>query len=148
MIIKNKIFEHKTRGEYEFEDISNVIFDFVKKTKVKNGLVNIQTLHTTAAILVNENEPLLIEDMKNHFKEFAKKDIYYGHNDFDKRTVNMCGLNECKNGHSHCLASYLPTNVTLNVVDSKISFGQWQRIFLVELDHSRPRQVQIQVIGE
>ena len=147
MIIKNTTLEYKTKGEYEFEDITDEVHEFVKKSGIKDGLVNIQTLHTTNAIIVNENEPLLIEDMKNNFREIAKKDIYYGHNDFEVRTVNMCGLEECKNGHSHCLAAYLPTSVTLNIIDSKVSFGEWQRIFFIELDHSRTRKVQIQVMG-
>lgn len=148
MIIKNKTLEYKTKGGLEFEDITDEVHNFVKKSGIKNGLINIQTLHTTTAIIVNESEPYLIEDMKNNFREMAKKDIYYGHNDFNKRTVNMCGLEECKNGHSHCLAIYLPTSVTLNIIDGKISIGQWQRVFHIELDHARDRKVQIQVIGE
>jgi secondary thiamine-phosphate synthase enzyme len=148
MIIKNKILSYQTKGEYEFEDITDGVTDFVKESGIKDGLINVQSLHTTAAVIVNENEPLLIEDMKNNFREIAKKDIYYGHNDFSIRTVNMCGPTECKNGHSHCLNAYLTTSVTLNVVDGKVSFGQWQRVFLIELDHSRPRKVQMQVLGE
>lgn len=148
MIIKNTTLDYKTKGENEFEDITDQVIDFVKKTNIKNGLVNVQTLHTTTAVIINENEPLLIEDIKNHFRGIVNKDIYYGHNDFEIRTVNMCGLTECKNGHSHCLATYLPSNVTLNIVDSKVSLGQWQRILFIELDHSRDRKVQIQVLGE
>jgi secondary thiamine-phosphate synthase enzyme len=148
MIIKNKTLEYRTKGGYEFEDITDEVVKFVEESGIKNGFVNIQTLHTTNAIIVNENEPLLIEDMKKNFREIAKKDIYYGHNDFDIRTINMCGLEECENGHSHCLAAYLPTSVTLNIIDGKISFGDWQRIFFIELDHSRNRKVQIQVLGE
>lgn len=148
MIIKNKMLEYKTKGEYEFEDITDEVIEFVEKSGVKNGLINVQSLHTTAAVIVNENEPLLIEDMKNNFRDIAKKDIYYGHNDFNIRTVNMCGLDECKNGHSHCLNAYLTTSVTLNVVDSKVTLGQWQRVFLIELDHTRPRKVQMQILGE
>ncbi|MEI6850681.1 MAG: secondary thiamine-phosphate synthase enzyme YjbQ [Candidatus Saccharibacteria bacterium] len=148
MIIKHKTLEYKTKGGYEFEDITDEVIKFVKQSKITAGFVNIQTLHTTNAIVVNENEPLLIEDMKNNFRELAKKDIYYGHNDFDIRTQNMCGLDECKNGHSHCLAVYLPTSVTLNIIDSKVSIGQWQRVFFIELDHSRNRKIQIQVMGE
>jgi secondary thiamine-phosphate synthase enzyme len=148
MIIKNKVLEYKTKGSYAFEDITDEVFKFIKSSKIKTGMVNIQSLHTTTAIIVNENEPLLIEDMKRNFSNIAKKDDYYGHNDFDIRTVNMCGLEECKNGHSHCLATYLPTSVVLNIVDGQVTFGEWQRIFLVELDHSRPRKVQLLVLGE
>ncbi len=148
MIIKNKMLEYKTTDEYEFIDITDKVTDFVKESGVKDGIINVQSMHTTAAVIVNENEPLLIEDMKNNFRDIAKKDIYYGHNDFTIRTVNMCGPTECKNGHSHCLNAYLTTSVTLNVVDGKVSFGEWQRVFLIELDHSRPRKVQMQVLGE
>lgn len=148
MIIKHKTLNYKTKGDLEFEDITDKVHEFVKKSGVKNGLINIQTLHTTTALIVNENEPYLIEDMKKNFREMAEKDVYYGHNDFSIRTVNMCGLEECKNGHSHCLAAYLPTHVTLNVIGSKVSFGQWQRIFFIELDHARDRKVQMQILGE
>lgn len=147
MQIKNKTFSHKTKGEFDFIDVTEEIEAFVKESGVKDGLVNIQSMHTTATVIVNEHEPLLIEDMKKNFKEMAKKDIYYGHNDFEIRTVNMCD-GECKNGHSHCLAAYLPTSVTLNLIDGKIQFGQWQRVFFIELDHSRPRKYQIQILGE
>lgn len=144
---KNQTLHFKTKGEFEFIDFTDKVVSFVKDSGVKNGFLNIQTLHTTATVLINENEPLLIEDMKKNFKTLAEKNIYYGHNDFSIRTVNMCD-GECKNGHSHCLALYLPTNVLLNVVDGKIQFGQWQRVFLVELDHSRSRGVSLQIMGE
>lgn len=148
MIVKNKTISFKTKGSLEFEDITKQVLEFVKESGVKNGLTNIQSLHTTTAVIVNENEPLLIEDMKQHFQEIAPREKYYGHNDLDIRTVNVCGPEECLNGHSHCLAAYLPTSVSLNINDGKLSLGKWQRIFHIELDHSRDRQVQIQIIGE
>ena len=148
MTIKNKTISYKTKGSYEFEDISDQVIEFTKECGIENGLVNIQSLHTTTAIMVNENEPLFIEDLKKHFEQMMPKEKYYGHNDFDIRIVNMCGLDECQNGHSHCLAAYLPTSVCLNLIDGKLSLGKWQRIFHIELDHSRDRKVQIQIIGE
>jgi len=67
MIIKNKTLEYKTKGEYEFEDVTEAVFEFVKDSGVKNGLVNVQTLHTTAAVIVNENEPLFARLPKKIF---------------------------------------------------------------------------------
>ncbi len=147
MIIEHKTLKYTTKESYAFEDMSDAIFKFVTDSKVKNGILTVQSMHTTAAIIVNENEPLLLEDMKNNFRDIARKDAYYGHNDFEVRTVNMCG-EECRNGHSHCLAAYLPTSVVLNVVNGKVDFGQWQRIFLIELDHARERKVSVQVLGQ
>jgi secondary thiamine-phosphate synthase enzyme len=148
MIIKHKTLSYKTKEYLEFLDITDKVHEFVAESGIKNGLVNIQTLHTTTAVIVNENEPLLVEDMKNHFREFVKEEGYYNHNDFDIRLAHMHGLDEYKNGHSHCLAAYLPTHVTLNVVNRKVTFGDWQRIFFIELDHARDRKVHIQVMGE
>jgi secondary thiamine-phosphate synthase enzyme len=148
MIIKHKTLNYKTKERLEFLDITDKIHEFVAESGIENGLVNIQSLHTTTAIIVNEDEPLLIEDMKNHFRELAREDAYYGHNDFDIRIAHMHGLDEYKNGHSHCLAAYLPTHVALNITDGKVSFGDWQRVFFIELDHARDRKVQMLAMGE
>ena len=143
----NKIFQYQTKKLFEFIDITDEINNFVKKSKIKNGLVNIQILHTSAALIFNENKPLFIEDIKRNLERIAPQSLTYQHDDFTKRTVNMCE-DECINGHSHCKAIHLLVNITLNLIDGKLQLGQWQKIMLVELDRSRPRKVQIQIIGE
>ena len=143
----NKTFTHQTKSGLEFIDITDEIEDFVKESEIRNGLVNVQTLHTTTAIILNENEPLLIEDIKENIKRTALKDHPYKHNDFKVRTVNMCN-GECANGHSHCQAIHLTPNIVINLIGGKMQFGQWQRILFVELDRARSRNIQIQIIGE
>lgn len=148
MTIFHKTLQYQTKGKFDFRDITEEAVDFVKQSKVKNGIINIQSLHTTATVYVNENEPLLIEDMKKNLEKLApEKGIEYQHDDFKIRTVNMCE-DECANGHSHCKTLYLPTNVALNIKGGKIIFGTWQRIMFVELDRSRPRKISLQIIGE
>lgn len=63
-----------------------------------------------------------------------------------KRTVNVCPK-ECINGHAHCKAIHLLVNIALNLVNGEMQLGQWQRVFLVELDRTRERKVQIQILG-
>ncbi len=147
MKILNKTFNYQTKGEYDFIDITNEVKDFVDNSGIKNGLVNIQILHTSAALMVNENEPLLIEDIKDNLEECSPKSKEYRHDNLSMRTVNVCD-NECMNGHSHCKAIYLLMNATINLIDNKLQLGQWQNIMLVELDSSRPRNIQVQIIGE
>jgi secondary thiamine-phosphate synthase enzyme len=147
MKIVSQTIELDTKADLEFIDLTERVRDFVKKSRVRNGLVNVQTLHTTAPLLLNEAEPLLMEDFKKHLKELSPRDLDYNHNDFKRRTVNMCD-GECKNGHSHCLAMHLPSNLTLNISNNELQFGQWQRIFLIELDRPRHRIVQLQILGE
>ena len=147
MKIASKTIELQTKGEFDFIDLTEESVKFLQKSQIKNGLVNFQTLHTTCPLFLNENEPLLLEDFKNHLEKLSPKNLKYNHNDFTQRTINVC-QDECKNGHSHCQALHLPSNLTLNIIDGKLQLGQWQRIFLVELDKPKLRKVQIQILGE
>jgi len=146
MEVLNKTIEIKTKGELDFIDITQQVKDFIKESKIKDGIINIQILHTSAALIINENEPLLIEDFKKNLEAAAPKNQKYEHDDLSKRTVNVCP-EECINGHSHCKAIHLLANVTLNLIGGELQFGQWQRVFIVELDRSRERKVQFQAIG-
>lgn len=147
MNIIHKTLEFQTKGEFDFIDFTDEIKKFITDSQIKNGLVNIQTLHTTASLFLNENEPLLLNDFKTHLSQISPKNAVYNHDDFKRRTVNICE-NECVNGHSHCAALHFPSNLVLNVIDNKLQLGQWQRIFLVELDKSKLRKAQIQIVGE
>lgn len=147
MKTKNKIIEIKSRKQFDIVDLTEQITDFVKQSKIKNGLVNIQSFHTTAAVFIQENEPLLLEDIKKFLERMASQKIEYNHDDFGRRTVNMCN-DECRNGHSHCKKTLLPTSTTLNLINGEIQFGPWQKILFIELDRARPRKVQIQILGE
>ena len=73
----------------EFIDITPHVIAHVRESGVRDGLVSIYSKHTTAAIKINENEPLLLKDMESFLQKVAPADQYYGHNDFEIRTVNM-----------------------------------------------------------
>jgi len=147
MKITNHIIELKTATTLDFIDITDKIQRVIKKANIKKGIINIQSAHTTMAVIVNEAEPLLIGDMKKTLERIAPRTTKYMHDNFDIRTVNMCD-GECKNGHSHCKALCLPTSQILNIIKSKLQLGQWQRVFAIELDRSRPRKLTLQIIGK
>jgi secondary thiamine-phosphate synthase enzyme len=143
----NKTISFKTKEKFDFIDITEQIKSFIVESKIENGLVNIQNMHTSSALIVNENEPLLIEDMKERLEKFAPQSLDYRHDNFSIRTVNLCD-DECKNGHSHCKAILMLPSVTLNLIKREMQLGRWQRIMFIELDSSRDRKVQIQIMGE
>ena len=147
MKVANKTIEFQTKEQFDFIDFTEQVKNFVKESQIKDGLVNIQILHTSSSLIVNENEPLLIEDFKNNLRKTAPQDLNYQHDDLTKRTVNVCP-SECINGHSHCQAIHLLVSATLNLISEELQLGQWQRIFFVELDQPRKRKVQIQILGE
>ncbi len=135
-----------TPGAPEFIDLTAEVMRVVAQSGVRTGQVTVFSRHTTAAIKINEAEPLLLADMRDFLSRIAPPDALYRHNDFDVRTVNMCE-GECANGHAHCQHLLLSTSETIPVVDGQLMLGIWQRIFLVELDRARPRQVVVQVVG-
>jgi secondary thiamine-phosphate synthase enzyme len=147
MKIINHLIKLKTATTLDFIDITDKIKAKLKRAGIKRGVVNIQSLHTTMAVLVQEGEPLLIMDLKKVLEKVAPRTVKYMHDNFDIRTVNM-NPNEPVNGHSHCKAAFLPTSCYLNIVKGNLQLGKWQRIFAVELDDSRPRQIALQIIGE
>lgn len=137
----------ESKDEFDIIDITDKVKRFVESSQIENGLVNIQTLHTTATIFVNEKEPLLLEDFKRHLENLSPRTLNYKHDNLSERTVNVCE-DECANGRSHCKAINLPVNICLNLISGQLQLGTWQRILFVELDRPRKRQVQIQIIGE
>ena len=130
----------------EFIDITNRVQECVTRAGVAHGFVIVYSKHTTAAIKINENEPLLLQDMEQFLDRISPRDGNYRHNDFTIRTVNMTN-DECPNGHAHCQQLLLGTSETVPIVDGLMQFGRWQSIFMIELDHPRDREVMVQVVG-
>jgi secondary thiamine-phosphate synthase enzyme len=129
----------------EFIDITEDVQRIVDESRALYGQATVFSSHTTAAIRVNENEPLLLQDMKRILHEVAPSHGEYEHNDFSRRAV--VEEDECANGHAHCQHLFLSTSETLPILDGRLALGQWQRVFLVELDHPRQRRVLVNVLG-
>ena len=138
--------EVETSRAPQFIDITDIVRTFVDQVHPRLGFVLVFSKHTTAAIKINENEPLLLQDMERFLDKLSPRNDYYGHNNFDIRTVNM-EEGEDPNGHAHCQHLLLGASETIPVVAGEIQLGRWQRVFLVELDRPRQREVLIQVLG-
>jgi secondary thiamine-phosphate synthase enzyme len=139
--------EVATRDPIQFLDVTDDVVELVRASGLRDGLVVVFSRHTTAAICIQEAEPLLLEDLRDFLRRSAPAQAHYRHNDFRVRTVHMHD-DESPNGHAHCLQLMLGTSQSIPVADGELVLGTWQRIFLVELDGPRPnRQVVVQVLG-
>jgi len=158
-----------TKYRQQFITITEEVKKVIQKSGVVNGIVTIQSHHTTASIWVNEDEKNLIgpneklgytSDLSRALDRFANPKEEYGHNDIKdvnnpkgKRDTHLCDadscgvVHECINGHAHAQAMMLHTSVTLIVEKGKLVKGRWQQIMLVELDHDRERNVTVMVQG-
>lgn len=143
---RHAVIHVTSRQPTQFIDLTDRLEDIVTTAGLHTGLLNVQSQHTTTAIVVNEREPLLHGDFVRLFERTAPIDQGYDHDDLTVRTVNLTD-DERTNGHAHCRALVLPTSVCLNVVDGRIQLGCWQRVFLVELDGPRMRAVSALILG-
>jgi secondary thiamine-phosphate synthase enzyme len=138
--------EYRTGDGPSLLDITDDVRQVVVESGLQFGQVSVYSNHTTASIRLQENEPLLLEDLKDLLKSLAPREEYYRHNDFDIRTVNM-HPNEPKNGHSHCQHLMLGTSETIPLISGNLQLGEWQSVFLIELDESRDRRVTVSIVG-
>jgi secondary thiamine-phosphate synthase enzyme len=139
--------DFQTRDPIQFLDITDDVANLVRAAGLRDGLATVFSRHTTAAVCIQEAEPLLLEDLREFLERSAPPQAHYRHNDFRVRTVHMHD-DESPNGHAHCLQLMLGTSQSVPVADGQLLLGTWQRIFLVELDGPRPaRQVIVQVLG-
>jgi secondary thiamine-phosphate synthase enzyme len=134
-----------SRCPTEFIDITDQLEALVAEAGIDAGFVNVQTLHTTTAIVVNEHEPLLLGDFRALLEQIAPLGRPYQH-DVGIRAVDPVP-DERRNGHSHCRALLLAASICLNVGDGRLQLGRWQRVFLAELDGPQLREVSIVVVG-
>ncbi len=137
----------RTRECLQFVDLTDRIAERVRASGIWNGTVNIQSRHTTTAIVINENEPLLLDDMRRALESLAPRQTLYEHDDLSRRAGPL-PPDEPLNGHSHCKALFLRASETLNIVEGRLDLGRWQSIFLLELCSARDRSVSLMIMGE
>ena len=135
----------RTVSRMQFVDLTELVAERVRRSGVAEGTVTVQSRHTTAAVLVNENEPLLIQDFEDRLEAWAPADACYRHNDLEVR--EGAPVDERPNGHAHARALLLGASVSLNVAEGRLDLGEWQSVFLVELDGPRERTLSVQVLG-
>ena len=135
----------KTSHGTEFIDLTVQIEQLATAAGIRAGVVNVQTLHTTTAIIVNEPEPLLLVDFEELLARTAPGHAPYRHNDTNVRTL-LPG--ERPDGHAHCQALLLGSSASLNYADGRLQLGRWQRVLLVELDGPGEREVSVVILGE
>lgn len=135
-----------TTAPAAFVDITDSVQQFVHGTRVRTGTVTVQSLHTTTALVVNEAEPLLLLDFHSLLDRLVPRGSLYRHDDLANR--RDIAADEPLNGHAHCRALLLPTSQTLTVIGGELMLGRWQRLFFVELDGPRRRDVVAVITGE
>jgi len=114
------ILKTKGAGLYVFSEQTQ---EFINKNKVVNGILNINILHTSASLTIQENaDPDVLYDLNNFFKKLVPMD-----NKLYKHTTE--GKDDMP---AHIKSALTNSHLTLSVKNSRIILGTWQGLYLFE----------------
>src|SRR5689334_22736300 len=130
-----------TRQKFEFINLTGLVEQRVAESGISNGMALVQSLHSTAAIFVNEWQDALLEDFRTLLETSVCAEAPWRHND--------PRYSDCDRGNaaSHLRALLLGSSAVLAVNGGRLVRGAWQSIILAELDGPRERSVSLQVFG-
>jgi secondary thiamine-phosphate synthase enzyme len=134
-------------------DLTDEIINYVLESKIKNGHIVIQPLHTTVGIYINENEKRLLTDFKNFLIRKVPFENDYMHDDIELR--EDCPSDEPLNCHSHLKSVFFSNpSISMIIFGGKLQMGKYQRILFAEFDgpcprtHKSKRRYAVSIIGE
>jgi len=139
----------RTAGGLTITDITDDVQECVRASAIVDGICCVYSPHTTCSVRVNEWEAGFLEDFAAMLRRLVPSEHYYAHDDWDRRTENICPEDmEVGNGHSHCMSMLLgPAGESIPVRDGELCLGTWQRVLFLELDRERERRWLVQVVG-
>jgi secondary thiamine-phosphate synthase enzyme len=145
MNIFKKTINIKSTKQVEFVDITDSVKEIVEDSGIRSGQVLVYSPHTSASIVINHNESMLIQDFMRVLYRLVPITDRYSHDLFELNNSNKSDGRS--NGHSHCKNMLLGVSETIPIEKGKMLLTQKQSVFLVELDGARTRDIIIQVIG-
>lgn len=134
MTVKTSFLKIDTNKNFEIIDITPQINDLIE---INEGIVSIFSKHSTSAIVVNENESGLLNDLEFTLDNLIADKYSYSHDRIDN------------NARSHLKSFILSSSETLPVKNGRLDLGTWQSVFFIELDGPRiSRTVTLTMVGE
>jgi secondary thiamine-phosphate synthase enzyme len=125
-------FSVKTGRSSDLIDITDSVQAAVGRSGVKNGICVVYLPHTTAGILINENESGFLFDLLKWLDDQVPVKGSYRHPD--------------GNAHAHIKASLVGVSKHLAIRDGRLALGTWQSVFLSEFDGPRTRKVLVKTM--
>jgi len=122
-----------TRAEATLEDITHRLSEVVRRSGVEEGACHLFVPHTTAGIIINENDdPAVGRDILARLEALVPSKGNYHHLE--------------GNAPAHIKASLVGSSQTVPIEKGRLVLGRWQGVFLCEFDGPRERSVLVQVI--
>ena len=120
-----QVFEEikiNTKGQGFYNFTENTI-DWINEQKIQNGILNINILHTSASLVIQENaDSDVLYDLKNFFHKLVPMDQkLYKHTTEGKDDMP-----------AHIKSALTNNQLTLSLKNKKLILGTWQGLYLFE----------------
>lgn len=130
----------KMKGHGHIENITGRIQERVQQSGLRAGIATIFVQHTTASVLIIEDEPGLREDTKTLWDRLVPENPGWKHNTYNPGETN---------GHSHLRGQMQGASLSVPFVNAELALGAWQQIIIIDFDtRERTRQLVVQMLGE
>jgi secondary thiamine-phosphate synthase enzyme len=126
----------------EISDITKLVREAIQQFPVANGIVLINTMHTTCALFVNEFQSALVDDLRTLIERLVPERGGYRHDD--------PRYSDCERGNAsaHLRAALLGRSIAVGLNNGELTLGRFQSVIFAELDGPRKREITVQVMGE
>lgn len=131
----------ETGDRSDLVNLTAELREFVTRTGVEDGYVQLSCLHTTAGLFVNEWQEALLSDVARLLERLVPREEYYRHND---PQFSDCDRH---NADSHLRNLILAHSLSIPISEGSLVLGRWQSVILAELDGPNQRRVFVQVFG-
>ena len=140
MPVKSISLRVAMQGGTHLENITSQVQAALNETGLTAGIVTVFIKHTTASVMIIEDEPGIRADTKTFWESAIPADPHWQHN------TRNAGED---NGHSHLRGQLQGPSIVVPFSDRVLSLGTWQQIVIVDFDtRARARDVLVQIIGE
>ncbi len=140
MAVKTVSLRLPMQGNTQIENITKAVADALAGTGLLAGTVTVFVKHTTASVMIIEDEPGIRADTKAFWDRAVPADPAWQHN------TRNAGED---NGHSHLRGQLQGPSVTIPFLDGAMLLGTWQQVVVVDFDtRSRTRELIFQIMGE
>jgi secondary thiamine-phosphate synthase enzyme len=124
----------RTRSAQCLEDVTEQVNEAVRGSGVDEGVCHLFVPHTTAGLVINENDdPDVGRDLLEKLEALVPSDASYHHYE--------------GNAHAHIKSSLVGQSAAVPVADGRLALGRWQAVFFAEFDGPRERELLVTVVA-
>lgn len=140
MAVKTIPLQVEMAGDTQIENITKQVSSAVAKAGPAAGIVTVFVKHTTASVMIIEDEPGIRADTKAFWDRAVPADPHWQHNTRNPGEDN---------GHSHLRGQLQGPSVTIPFSNGALLLGTWQQVVVVDFDtRARRRELILQIMGE